>query len=50
MNILWIKDGKGHEKQVKVLLEELSKTITINIYEENYHINSIKKFFDIFHH
>ena len=51
MNILWIKDGKkGHEKQVKVLLEELSKTISINIYEENYQINSIKKFFDIFHH
>ena len=51
MNILWIKDGKkGHEKQVKVLLEELSKTINISIYEENYHINSINKFFDIFHH
>lgn len=51
MNILWIKDGKkGHEKQVKVLLEELSRTISINIYEENYHINSIKKIFDIFHH
>ena len=51
MNILWIKDGKkGHEKQVNVLLEELSKTINISIYEENYHINSIKKFFDIFHH
>ena len=51
MNILWIKDGKkGHEKQVNVLLEELSKTINISIYEENYHINSINKFFDIFHH
>ena len=35
MNILWIKDGKlGHEKQVKVLLDELSKTIDIKVYEE----------------
>ena len=51
MNILWIKDGKkGHEKQVQALLEELSKTIDINIYEEDYHISSLKKFFDIFHH
>jgi mitochondrial fission protein ELM1 len=51
MNILWIKDGKkGHEKQVQALLEELSKTIDINIYEENYHISSLKRFFDIFHH
>jgi mitochondrial fission protein ELM1 len=51
MNILWIKDGKkGHEKQVQALLEELSKTIDINIYEEDYHISSLKRFFDIFHH
>ena len=51
MNILWIKDGKkGHEKQVQALLEELSRTIDIKIYEENYHINSLKRFFDIFHH
>ena len=51
MNILWIKDGKkGHEKQVEALLEELSKTIDIKIYEEKYHINSLKRFFDIFHH
>ena len=48
MNILWIKDGKkGHEKQVQVLLEELSKTINIKIYEEKYHINSLERFFDI---
>ena len=34
MNILWIKDGKlGHEKQVKALLEELSKEIQINVIE-----------------
>ncbi len=51
MNILWIKDGKkGHEKQVEALLEELSKTIDIKIYEEDYHISSLKKFFDMFHH
>ena len=51
MNILWIKDGKkGHEKQVQALLEELSKTIDIKIYEEEYHISSLKRFFDIFHH
>jgi len=51
MNILWIKDGKkGHEKQVQALLEELSKTIDIKIYEEDYHISSLKRFFDIFHH
>ena len=51
MNILWIKDGKkGHEKQVQVLLEELSKTINIKIYEEKYHINSLERFFDILHH
>ena len=32
MNILWIKDGKkGHEKQVKVLLDEISKNIDIKI-------------------
>ena len=51
MNILWIKDGKkGHEKQVQALLEELSKTIDIKIYQEDYHISSLKRFFDIFHH
>jgi mitochondrial fission protein ELM1 len=51
MNILWIKDGKkGHEKQVQALLEELSKTIDIKIYQEDYHISPLKRFFDIFHH
>ena len=51
MNILWIKDGKkGHEKQVQALLEELSKTIDIKIYQEDYHISSLKRFFDVFHH
>ena len=51
MNILWIKDGKkGHEKQVQALLDELSKTININIYEERYHVSSLKRFFDTLHH
>ena len=51
MNILWIKDGKkGHEKQVQALLEELSKTIDIKIYQEDYHISSLKRVFDIFHY
>ena len=37
MNILWIKDGKkGHEKQVKVLLDEISKNIEIKIFVEDY--------------
>ena len=32
MNILWIKDNNiGHEKQVKVLLDELSKNNDLNI-------------------
>jgi len=51
MNILWIKDGKkGHEKQVQALLEELSKTIDIKIYEEDYYISSTKRSIDILHH
>ena len=42
MNILWLKDGKlGHEKQVKALLDELSKTEDIKIKE---HIIDITKF------
>ena len=36
INILWVKDGKpGHEKQVKILLEELSKTLAIKVHEFN---------------
>lgn len=36
INILWVKDGKpGHEKQVKILLEELSKTLEIKVHEFN---------------
>ena len=37
MNILWISDGKkGHEKQVEILLNEISKTENINIQKENH--------------
>ena len=44
MNILWIKDGKkGHEKQVSVLLEELSKNINVSIYEEEFTLSKLKK-------
>ena len=36
MNVLWIKDNNiGHEKQVRVLLEELSKQITLDIDERS---------------
>ena len=49
MNVLWIKDGKkGHEKQVKVLLDEISKSIDIKIFEENYLIGSFDRFIEIF--
>ena len=34
MNILWVRDGKiGHEKQVKVLLDEVGKSIEVSITE-----------------
>ena len=49
MNILWIKDGKiGHEKQVKTLLDELSKIIDINVVEKEYIIGPFQRAFDIF--
>mgnify|MGYP001181223128 CR=1 FL=1 len=36
MNVLWIKDNNiGHEKQVKVLLDELSKNHNLNIDSRN---------------
>lgn len=45
MNILWVKDGKvGHEKQVKVLLDEISKSIEVSITEYVVPPSSIKKF------
>ena len=44
MNILWIKDSNiGHEKQVKVLLDELSKIKEFNIDER-----TVKGFFPFF--
>jgi mitochondrial fission protein ELM1 len=51
MNILWIKDGKlGHEKQVKVLLDELSRTIDIKVFEEEYIIGSFQRITDIYNY
>ena len=44
MNVLWVKDNNiGHEKQVRVLLEELSKQNKLNIDER-----SIKGIFPIY--
>jgi mitochondrial fission protein ELM1 len=44
MNVLWVKDNNiGHEKQVRVLLEELSKQKNLNIDER-----SIKGIFPFF--
>ena len=37
MNILWISDGKkGHEKQVEILLNEISKTVNTSIEKQIY--------------
>lgn len=45
MNILWIKDGKiGHEKQVKILLDELKKSLEITISEFIIQPFSVKNF------
>ena len=45
MNILWIKDGKiGHEKQVKALLDEISKTEDITVFEEEFKISTFMRF------
>ena len=36
MNILWVKDNNiGHEKQVKNLLDEISKKIDLHIDADN---------------
>ena len=44
MNVLWVKDNNiGHEKQVRVVLEELSKQNKLNIDER-----SIKGIFPIY--
>tara|TARA_B100001939_G_C16892949_1_gene596292 strand:- start:121 stop:1095 length:975 start_codon:yes stop_codon:yes gene_type:complete len=51
MKIIWVKDGnKGHEKQVKVLLSELSKDINFKIIEDHDHSRSFKRILDIVHH
>ena len=57
MNVLWIKDNnKGHEKQVKVLLDELLKNHNFDIEERSVkgslpffrHINKVNKnYYDI---
>ena len=48
MNILWIKDGKiGHEKQVKALLDEISKTEDITVFEEEFKISTFMRFINI---
>ena len=48
MNILWLKDKKiGHEKQVKALLDELSKSREINIIESEVNYTFDDKLNDI---
>ena len=48
MKVLWVRDGKiGHEKQVNVLLEELSKSFKLEISEvkicnSNFFTNPLK--------
>ena len=46
MKILWIKDGiVGHEKQVQNLLNELSKSVNLKIFEANYHdVGKLRRF------
>ena len=39
MNVLWIKDNNiGHEKQVQVLLDELSNSLNLNIESRTYNV------------
>jgi len=48
MNILWISDGKkGHEKQVEILLNEVSKTENIIIKKEIVVINKFSQLLDL---
>ena len=48
MNILWISDGKkGHEKQVKILLDEISKTENINIKKELILVSKLSQFLEL---
>jgi mitochondrial fission protein ELM1 len=48
MNILWISDGKkGHEKQVEILLNEVSKTENIIIKKEIIEINKFSQLLEL---
>ena len=48
MNILWISDGKkGHEKQVEILLNEISKTENITVNKEIILINKLSKILEL---
>ena len=48
MNILWISDGKkGHEKQVEILLNEVSKTENIIIKKELIEINKFSQLLEL---
>jgi len=48
MNILWISDGKkGHEKQVEILLNEISKTENITVNKEIILINKLSQILEL---
>jgi mitochondrial fission protein ELM1 len=48
MNILWISDGKrGHEKQVEILLNEISKTENINIKKEIFLLSKLSQLIEL---
>ena len=48
MNILWISDGKkGHEKQVEILLNEISKTENINIKKEIFLLSKLSQIIEL---
>jgi mitochondrial fission protein ELM1 len=48
MNILWISDGKkGHEKQVEILLKEISKTKNIVIKKEIILVNKLSQIIEL---
>ena len=48
MNILWISDGKkGHEKQVEILLNEISKTENINIKKEVFLLSKLSQLLEL---
>ena len=48
MNILWISDGKkGHEKQVEILLNEISKTENITVKKEIILISKLSQILEL---